>query len=424
MHSKKRQLSSSPLTLLSYLSFSLFLVACGNSEDAEKVKAALEINTSNITALEVTSIRSTIETTETEQFSAMAIISNGSEDSKDFSSKVTWSSSDTQNATIDASGLLTSKATETVMVTVTAQLADLTASKDIKLSNAPLESISIQNNPSPVSVCRGNYQLTAMGTYETEIGEEEDIRPITDKVTWTSDNTALLTIDSGAFSSYKDGTATVTASSDGIQSTATIVISDDLDSIAISSTSDTVFAGSTLSFSATGTYDDASTAVITNNLTWESDTPAALSISNEAATKGVATGVTKDMANIRAKCLNTSATVSNDVLISVEEPPVVNGVSINEDATIVQFKIADSPEQLTANLKRSDNTFSTDVTETEYTTWSITDTISGEPVTLDKLTGEITFSAVGETEIKVRYFDDDKNIGPFTDLIEVKIVAN
>tara|TARA_R110001592_G_scaffold336019_1_gene621126 strand:- start:28202 stop:29488 length:1287 start_codon:yes stop_codon:yes gene_type:complete len=428
MLSKKRQLLKSVLSLLSVFSLSLLLVACGNSEDAQKVKNALDINTLNITSLEVSSLRSTIETTETEQFTAMAIISGGSEEPINVSSRVKWSSSDTANATINSTGLLSSKALESVTVTVNAQLADLSASKEIKLSDALLESINILNNPSPVSVCRGKYQLTAEGKYETGPGEEEDIRPITDKVTWTSGSPTLLEIDeTGAFSTFKNGTAIVTASSNSIASTATITINDDIDGIAITTSSDTVNVGSTLSFTATGTYDDTSTAVITKNVSWVSDTPAALSISNDAGTKGVATGVTKDLANISATCLSTSAVVSNSVLINVEEPPVVNGVSINEDIVSLEFKIIDSPEQLVAKLKKSDGSFSTVVTDDDNTDWSIKRTISGTALTLSNTKGskgEISFTAVGITEIEVRYDDNETGLGPFYDVIEVEVLAN
>lgn len=404
------------------------MTACGNTEDAQKVKDALDVNLLNITSLKVTSPRDIMEITATEPFTAMAIIANDPTVQIDISNKVKWSSSDTGNATINSSGLLTSKALETLSVTVSAQLADLTASKEIKLSNAPLERIDILTNPSPVSVCRGGYQFTAQGKYETEVGEPEDMRPITDLVTWASaDQTLLKFGETGAFSTYKDGTTTVTASLNTIEASASVTIDDDLDSIAITAGSDTVNVGSTLSFTATGNYGTTTTD-ITKNVNWISDTPSVLSISNDTATKGVATGVSVEMANISATCLSTKAVVSNEVLIDVKVAPVIDGVAINDGTANLEFKIIDSPEQLTAKLTKSaDSSFGKVVTDSDNITWQVKRTVSGTALTVSNTKGskgEITFNAIGITEIEVRYDDKDSNEGPFTDVIEVEIVAN
>jgi hypothetical protein len=421
MHSKNNRSFKKSFTIVSFFSLVLILTACGNSEDAQKVKDALDVNQLGITDLQLTSPNTLVEFDATEQFTAQAIIGDGSGSPLSVNDKVKWSISDADAATINSSGLLTGK--NVGLVTVTIQLADLMATKDIQLSNALLETIDIINIPTPVSVCHAAYQLNANGNYD-----DSTVRDLTDQVTWSSDNTDLLVIDeTGAFATFKDGTATITVSRNTIEKTAAVVINDDIDSIAISTSSNTVNTGNTLSFTATGTYDDASTSEITNNVNWISDTPAALSISNDLATKGVATGVTEGQANISATCLSTSAVVSNSVLIDVEELPVINGVSINEDTVSLEFKINDSPEQLVAQLTKSDSTFSTDVTDSDNIDWSVIRTISGTPLTVSNIKGskgEITFTATGITEIEVRYDDNDADEGPFFDKIEVEILTN
>ncbi|MFT6903477.1 MAG: hypothetical protein ACJAS1_000120 [Oleiphilaceae bacterium] len=421
MHSKNNRSFKKSFTIVSFFSLVLILTACGNSEDAQKVKDALDVNQLGITDLQLTSPNTLVEFDATEQFTAQAIIGDGSGSPLSVNDKVKWSISDADAATINSSGLLTGK--NVGLVTVTIQLADLMATKDIQLSNALLETIDIINIPTPVSVCHAAYQLNANGNYD-----DSTVRDLTDQVTWSSDNTDLLVIDeTGAFATFKDGTATITVSRNSIEKTAAVVINDDIDSIAISTSSSTVNTGNALSFTATGTYDDASTSEITNNVNWISDTPAALSISNDLATKGVATGVTEGQANISATCLSTSAVVSNSVLIDVEELPVINGVSINEDTVSLEFKINDSPEQLVAQLTKSDGTFSTDVTEDDNTLWLIDRTISGKELTISNTKGskgEITFTEAGITRIEVRYDDNDTGLGPFSYIIEVEVLAN
>jgi hypothetical protein len=201
-----------------------------------------------------------------------------------------------------------------------------------------------------------------------------------------------------------------------------------IDSIDITAGSDTVNVGSTLSFTATGTYDDTSTADITKNVSWISDTPSVLSVSNDTATKGIATGVSVELANISATCLSSEAVVSNEALITVKVLPVIDGVSINEGTANLEFKIADSPEQLTAKLTKSgDASFGNVVTDNDNISWSVKRTISGTALTVSNTKGskgEITFNAVGITEIEIRYDDKDADEGPFSDVIEVEIVAN
>lgn len=396
------------------LVISLILSACGNSEDADKLKEALELNKLDISSLQVSSPNTIVEYDATEQFTALAVIGDGSGPMLNVSDKVRWSVSDSDAASITQTGLLTGKADG--LVTVQVELADLYASKELQLSSATLTSITITDNPSPISICKTGYALSAQGLYS-----DATTRDITDLVSWTSADSTTLAFDAdGLISTYKSGTVSVSASRSDISSSANITVNDDIASIAISATGSSVYIGKTLPLKAVGTYDNSSTATITNMVNWLSSDTNILTVSNAASSKGEAKGVAAGFSNLTASCQTTT---SNSITVSVSEEPVINDVAIEEDQTLIEFKLVDSPEQLTAKLKRSDNTYSTDVSDSEYTTWSISETIEGKAVTLSK-TGEISFTQVGTTEIKVRYYDDDKEIGPFTDTIEVKIVAN
>lgn len=409
------------LKLLGCLSITLLLNACGNSEDAQKLKDALEVNTLDISSLQLSSPNTVVEFDATEQFIAEAVIGDGSGAPLDVSNKVTWSVSDTSAASINSSGLLTGKAD--ALVTVTAKLADLSASKDLMLSSATLSTINIVNTPSPISVCQSGYVLSAEGVYS-----DATTRDVTDIVTWSSDDTSTLAINNtNEFSTFKNGSATISATRNSISGTETITVNDDIASILIESTSTDVNIDSTLTFTATGTYDDASSANITNNVTWSSDDTANLTISNNDSTKGVATGVAVGTANISATCATTVATVSNVVEITVSEPPVIDDIAINDGIDDIEFKINDSPEQLTAKLQFNDDTLSTDVTDDDNTTWRVDDTISGTPLEISDIKGskgEITFSAVGITRVEVVYSDSDSDFGTLTQTILVKVIEN
>ena len=421
MHSKNNTPFKLTLSLISLFSVSLMLISCGNSEDAQKLKNALELNKLNITSLELTSPNTIVEFDATEQFIAKAFIGDDIAASLDISDKVTWSVSNTDSASISSSGLLTGKADG--LVTVTIQLADLSATKDLDLSSATLTAINITNKPSPVSVCKADYELTAEGTYS-----DTTIRDISSLVSWSSDDPNTLSIDeTGSFSTFKNGTATITATRSSVSGADTISIDDDIASILISSATDEVNIGRTLAFTAQGTYDDTSTADITNTVTWASDDTATLTISNDSNTKGVTTGIAVGSANISANCLTTVPTASNSTEVTVSLAPVIDDIAINEGNENLEFKINDSPEQLTARLQFSDNTFSTDVTDDDDTIWSIVRVVSGTGLEVSNVKGskgEITFTGTGITIISVRYDDSDDELGQFDDEIEVEIIEN
>jgi uncharacterized protein YjdB len=87
-----------------------------------------------------------------------------------------------------------------------------------------------------------------------------------------------------------------------------------LSSIAIAPASPaSLVVGSTQQFTATGTYSDSSTADISSQVTWNSDTPTAATISST----GLATGVAAGAVNITA---TLSGITSSPVSLTVMAP--------------------------------------------------------------------------------------------------------
>ncbi len=413
-------LSRTPSLFLCLACFTL--LACGNNEDAEKIKESLDINRLNVTDLRISSPNSVIETGVTEQFTVQAIINNGDSDPIDVSTRVSWSISDKSLASINKAGLLTSRADG--LVRITARWADLSDAKELMLSSAALNSISISS--ADISVC-DTYQLTATGSYD-----DATDRDISSLVTWSSSNSTLLSVNqSGLLTSLGSGAAEISASRNSQTGTTTINIADDLESISISSPSDKVAVNASLAFTATGNYSGTSdsrnnsTENISAIATWSSDNTAVLSISNVGANKGLARGVTEGSANVQASCNTSNPVTSDSEEITVNPAITTNAVSINQDAVSLEFKVIDSPEKLIARLKRSDGSFSTDVTDDNNTIWSIVRVIEGKGLTLSNTKGskgEITFTEPGITRISVRYHDSEAKLGPFDDEIEIEIV--
>jgi hypothetical protein len=166
-------------------------------------------------------------------------------------------------------------------------------------SSSPTNLTSIAVTPATASIAvGGTQQFTATGTYSN--GSTQNL---TSLATWTSSSTAAATITSGGLATgVAAGTSTISASFGAIVGTVTgtatlTVTGPSLTSIAVTPTTASIAIGGTQQYTATGTYSDGTTAVLTTE-TWASSTPTVATIS----TTGLATGVASGATTITATC--------------------------------------------------------------------------------------------------------------------------
>jgi len=179
---------------------------------------------------------------------------------------------------------------------------------------------------SPASLVVGStQQFIATGTYSD--GSTVDI---SSQVTWASDTTTIATISStGLATGVAAGTANIRATLDGITNpsislnvvapasttttTPTTTSAATLSSIVVAPPfPDDLAVGSTQQFTVNGIYSDNSTADISSQVTWASDTTGIATISST----GLATGVAAGTANITAvMCGVTSQPVNLTVIV-------------------------------------------------------------------------------------------------------------
>ncbi len=134
---------------------------------------------------------------------------------------------------------------------------------------------SLALTPLNLSLPRGTVQqFTATGTYSD--GSTQDL---TTSVSWTSSDTSVATISNasgsnGSATSIAAGTTTITAALGGISASTTLTVTTaTLVSLAISPTNPSIALGTTQQFTATGTYSDGSTQVLTQSASWTSSVP-------------------------------------------------------------------------------------------------------------------------------------------------------
>ena len=166
---------------------------------------------------------------------------------------------------------------------------------------------SIAVTPATPSTPAGTtVPFTATGTYS-----DNSTKNITTLVTWASGTPATATITtSGVATAVAAGSTTISATSGSVSGSTTLTVTAaTLKSIAVTPATPSTPAGTTVPFTATGTYSDNSTKNITTLVTWASGTPATATIT----TSGVATAVAAGSTTISA----TSGSVSGSTTLTV-----------------------------------------------------------------------------------------------------------
>lgn len=161
-----------------------------------------------------------------------------------------------------------------------------------------------------------------------------------------------------------------------------------LSSITVTPLTQSIPAGSTLQFTATGHYSDGSTQDITTTVTWSSSDTSIATISNVAGTNGLATGVARGSATIEAtqgtpfgKATFNITEALSLITVSPQNPTIASGI----------------PQQFTALGTYADNSTG-DVTN--MVTWSSATTSVATISNVSAFNGLASTLAAGSTTIE------------------------
>ena len=271
-----------------------------------------------------------------QQFAATGTYTDTS--THDLTAVVTWSASDTTVATISnasgSNGLATSVGQGSV--TITATLGTIAGATGLTVTPAALVSIAVI--PANASIANGTgQQFAATGTYT-----DNSTQPLTTAVNWSSFDTTVASISNasgsnGLASSTGQGAATISATLGTISgSTGLTVTAATLVSIAITPLSPSITDGTTQQFTATGTYTDNSTQNLTASVTWTSSDTTIASVSNAAASSGLATAAGVGTTSIGAALGAVTAPVAT---LTATAAPEYAYASNQSDNTVSQYAI-------------------------------------------------------------------------------------
>ena len=344
----------------------------GNKSDS----TLLTVTAPVLQSITVLPANPSILTLSAKKFTASGTYSDGT--TSDITSQVAWDSSNTNIATITASGGTATTLSQGT-TTIKAALGSVSGTTALKTTGGDLNVNGITINLATATLVNGTTQrITATGIFSN--GSSRDI---TGAIEWTSPNTNIATVTpADGHPAWLNALAvtpagapiTITAKSGSKTATTTLtVIAPLLQSIEISTTSPELTtgpltAGTSARLSAIATFNN-NGATVTQNVTplctWTSDDPGIASVENGGLAAGRVTGVATGTTRISATFTNNNITRSAPVPASVT---VLSRNLQNLTISPVTSTItAGNPASYTATANYSDG-----ITKnvTEDTTWS------------------------------------------------------
>lgn len=286
-------------------------------------------------ALTLTPAQTTLALGTSKKFKAFAWYADGS--SANVSSEVVWSIQDGAIATIVVQGTqlgrVTAQSPGTTQV-VAVHASGVSGSAPVQVTPAVLVALAV--TPTAPALALGTLlQLSAVGTFSD--GSTQDL---TDSLSWSSSAELAVALSGapgseGLCSAVGVGWSTVSARHDasGISgSTELTVTAAELVLLQVTPTAPALALGTSIAFTATGTFSDATTQDLTAAVTWESDDALVATVSNAAGDEGTVATLGLGLALVTATHVaggvsgSTSLTVTAAELTALDVTPA--GASI------------------------------------------------------------------------------------------------
>ena len=337
--------------------------------------ADLTVTAATLVSITVTPPQPTVGIGGSQQFTATAVYSDGSQ--QDLTSQVQWISSDAAVALIGDNGL--ASALSSGSTTITAKYGSVTGAATLTVGNISLRSIQVLPS-NPVLPTRTKVQFTAMGVFS------DGSTVLLSGVHWsvTGGKVARIT-GQGLVVTKKAGKATVTARLGGITGKTTLTVStSSVVSLAITPADPTIAAGTTQQFKLMASFSNGTQVDVSNSASWKTSNFNEAVIGNTGLATGIASGQVTITATYKAVNQQTTLTITNATLV---------GITLNPPAPVV---VLGSVVPFTATGNFNDGS-SQDITQ--LCQW----TSSNPAVAVVNKTGVASTSAIGNTNIHATF---------------------
>ncbi|MGY3857790.1 beta strand repeat-containing protein [Aeromonas intestinalis] len=254
---------------------------------------SLSVSSASVNQIDLSATASTLAAGTKTQLTAVANYSDGS--SQNISSLISWSSSDSNVATVDTNGEVTAVSPGTA--TITGSFGGQTSTLIITVTAATVSTIQI-STPLASLALGTNGQLRALATYS-----DNTVVDVTSQASWSSSSPALVSVDaSGQIKALAVGSANISGTLGGITSTINIAATAATVSSLSIETIPNLASGNEVQLKATATFSDLTTQNVSALAHWQSDDIGVVTVTGT----GVAHGVAAGNANISASFLTGS----------------------------------------------------------------------------------------------------------------------
>jgi hypothetical protein len=312
-----RHAPATVLSLALLLSLTITDFGCGGSPSAA---ASPPPSTKTLTSILISPAAPTVALGQSRQLAATGVFSNGSQ--QDMTKTVTWASGKPSVASINQSGLASSRLVGSAKLTATS--GSVTGSVTLTVGAAVLVSIAV--TPDGLSVPKGEtQQISAVGTFS-----DGSQKTITDSATWRVFPTGVASISpTGLVKGQTVGSARVSAELDSVRGTDPLTVSSGvLISISVSPHNPSVPKGETQQLTAVANFSDGSQKTITDSAAW-SVAPARIAT---VSSTGLVTAQAEGSATVTAASDSVhgsdSLTVSSPILVSIAVAPANSSIML------------------------------------------------------------------------------------------------
>ncbi|WP_310597746.1 beta strand repeat-containing protein [Aeromonas aquatica] len=255
------------------------------------------------------------------QYSATATYSDSS--TADITDLATWSSSNSNVATVDNKGLV--KTLKTSQTAITASYQGITSNKsELTVTDAIATKITVI--PPTTKLAKGLLlQLQAIATFS-----DDSTRDVSTQASWLSSNPAVLSVNAqGKMTAVNLGNATVSATLQGITGqTSVSAVNLAISQIQITPATVQLAIGTKTKLTAIATFADKTVQDVSSQVAWLSSNSAVATVDSTGLITGVAAGSTTLSANLLGVTASTSVTVNNTSVSALQVIPAASTIAL------------------------------------------------------------------------------------------------
>ncbi|MFC5706962.1 beta strand repeat-containing protein [Aeromonas eucrenophila] len=278
------------------------------SADTAGTKARAEVNPSTPLGLST-------------QYLAIATYSDST--TADITDLATWSSSDSNVATVDKKGLV--KTLKVSATEITASYQGVTSNKsELTIVDAIATKITVI--PPIAKLAKGlSLQLQAIATFS-----DDSTKDVSTQATWQSNKPTVLKVDAkGKLTALALGDAIVSATVQGITGHTNVSsVNLTISKIQITPAKLQLAKGTKAHLTAVATFNDKSVQDVSSQVAWLSSSTAVATVDNTGLVTGVATGSTTLSANLLGVTASTSVKITNASLKTLQVIPAVSSIAL------------------------------------------------------------------------------------------------